>query len=152
MNSTTNPNHSVSILLVEDTGVTIDLLSIIIPKHFPDADLFTAINGKKGLDLFKMYMQDIVITDINMPEMSGLQMAEKIRAIKPDTKFIFITGDTEKIAMEVSSGNHSGINPYIAKPVKFEVLYAAIEQYIGEIAQQNRSKNSITNKLIEMCS
>jgi len=132
----TTPTHtpSVSILLVEDASVTIELLSVIIPKNFPGVALYSTIDGNKGLELFKKYMQDIVITDINMPEMSGLQMAEKIHAIKPDTKFIVISGGTDKSDMEATIGDRFEIDHFIVKPVRFEVLFAAIEKCIGEIA------------------
>ena len=50
--------------------------------------IYTAINGRLGLELFKEHTPDIVITDINMSKMCGEQMAENIRAIKPDTKII----------------------------------------------------------------
>jgi YesN/AraC family two-component response regulator len=68
-----------------------------------------------------------------MPEVNGVLMADNIRAIKPGTKFIVLTGDTGKLTLEASVGNGFEINHYIAKPVDFQELFAAIEQCVGEI-------------------
>jgi len=127
---------SISILLVEDDRDALNVLTVILTKKFPDVVLYTSNNGRTGLELFKTHTPDIVITDINMPEMSGVQMADKIRAIKPDTKFIVLSGDTERLILQDSV--EKGFEPAhnIVKPVNFGVLFAAIEQCIGEIVHR----------------
>ena len=137
MESMSNPEPPVSILLVEDENVTLELLTIILTKKYPDVALHTAGNGRTGLELFKTHTPQIVVTDINMPEMGGVQMAEKIHAIKADTKFIVITGNSAKSALEASVGTRFVIDHYIVKPVSFEALFEAIEECLGKIAQQN---------------
>jgi YesN/AraC family two-component response regulator len=124
----------VSILLVEDEEAILKLLASILTSKFPGVVLSTASNGRTGLELFKSHLPDIVITDIKMPEMGGVQMADKIRAIKPDTKFIILTGDSGKSVHQDSKG--FGFDHYIMKPVVFGVLFAAIEQCLAGIAQQ----------------
>jgi len=132
--SMTDPVPSVSILLAEDEEAILKLLVTILARKFPDAVLYTAVNGRTGLELFKAHLPDIVITDIKMPEMGGVQMVDKIRAIKPDTKFIILTGDPGK---SFDSGEKEfEFDHYIMKPVLFGVLFAAIEQCLAEIAQQ----------------
>jgi len=137
MVSMSHPDPEISMLLVEDEEITLKLLATILTKKFSGITLYTAINGKAGLELFESHTPDIVITDVNMPEMNGIQMAKEIRAIKPDTKFIVITGDTGKIALQDSIGNEFAIDNYLVKPVRFEALFEAIEQCLGKIAQLN---------------
>jgi CheY-like chemotaxis protein len=127
-----NPAQSFSMLLVEDEGTTLELLAIILLKKFPDALLHTADNGRKGLDLFTAHMPDIVITDFKLPEMCGTYMIDKIRALKPDTKFIIITGDTGLLALEDSTKKGFKCDHIIAKPVIFQALFSAIELCLGE--------------------
>jgi CheY-like chemotaxis protein len=134
MGSIIKPAQSFSILLVEDEESTLELLAIILPKKYSGALLHTAGNGRTGLELFKRHAPDIVITDFNMPEMCGAHMVDEIRAIKPDTKFIVITGDTGQIALEDSANNGFIFDHFIAKPVVFEALFEAIEQCLVEIA------------------
>jgi two-component system cell cycle response regulator len=135
MKSKSNLIPSISILLVEDEKDNLELLAIILTKKFPDVVLYTAANGKSGLELFKTQTPDIVITDINMPEMCGVKMAYKIRAINPDIKFIAITGNTGKYVLEDSVEKDFVFDHNIVKPVDFSKLFAAIEQCLGKIAQ-----------------
>jgi len=132
-----DPVPSVSILLVEDEDAILKLLATILARKFPGVALYTASNGRTGLELFKSHIPDIVVTDIKMPEMGGVQMAYKIRAIKPDTKFIILTGDPGKSVSQDSGEKGFGFDHYIMKPVVSGVLFAAIEQCLAGIAQQN---------------
>ncbi len=129
------PRLPISTLVVEDEVITLEYLVTTLAKKFPTITLHRATNGRMGLELFKTHMPDIVITDINMPDMDGRQMAEKIHEIKPDTKFIVLTGDTEKLTLKDPAGNAFEINHYIVKPVFFQELFTAVEQCIGEIRQ-----------------
>jgi len=125
----------VSILLVEDEEVALKLLATILAKGFPRMAIYPALNGRTGLELFREHLPDIVITDINMPEMSGTQMAEKIRMIKPETKIIVLTAGAGDVDQE-SAARGTGIDHYILKPLNFQALFGAIEACLDEIAQR----------------
>jgi YesN/AraC family two-component response regulator len=132
-----SPRTALSILVVEDEAITLESLVVTLARKYPDVTIHKADNGRTALELFKTHRPDIVVTDINMPEISGIQLAVKIRELKPDTKFIVLTGDTGKLTLEDSIGNGFKINHYIEKPVDFWDLFAAIEQCLGEIEQQS---------------
>ncbi len=137
MESKFNPKPLISLLLVEDEPGTLELLITIFTMKYPDIVLNTAINGKAGLELFLAHTPDIVMTDINLPIMSGLQMIDKIKTIKPDAMIIVLTADTGKAILENAISKGFEIDHFIAKPVVFEQLFAAIEQCIGVIAKQS---------------
>lgn len=124
------PITAVSILVVEDEAITLEFLVTTLARKYPNATIHKALNGRTGLELFKIHTPDIVITDINMPEIGGVQMVDKICELKPDTKFIVLTGDTGKLSLEASVGNGFKIDHYIEKPVDFLDLFAAIEECI----------------------
>lgn len=136
----TNPRKSISILSVEDDEVILTLQLSILAVKFPDVMLYTAINGRLGLELFKVYTPDIVLTDINMSEICGVQMSENIRAIKPETKIIAITGKScesrvnGKYSMSNLDGKVVEFDHVIVKPVDLSELCRVIEQCIGEIS------------------
>jgi two-component system cell cycle response regulator len=140
MESIFKPTQSFSMLLVEDEAATLELLAIILPKKYSGALLHTAGNGRTGLDVFKTHTPAIVITDFNMPEMCGSHMVDEIRAIKPDSKFIVITGDTGIHALEDSAQKGFKYDHFIAKPVVFQELFGAIDQCLAEIEQQTNSE------------
>ncbi len=144
MESETNFYRTISLLFIEDDDVILELLSSMLTLKFPDVMLYTANNGRLGLELFKAHEPEIVITDINMSLMCGIQMSENIRAIKPETMIIAITGNSPE------SGNNGkfilsslGVNPVefdhiFVKPVNLSELFCVIEQFIGEIDQRIR--------------
>lgn len=138
----TNCPQSISILYVEDEELTLKLQSTLLAKKFPDIVLYTAINGRQGLELFKAHKPEIVITDVNMSELSGVQMAEKILALKPDTKIIAITGksgkssETDKDIMRSPDGKMVGFDRVLNKPIDVSELFGVIEQSISEIRQR----------------
>lgn len=139
----TNPPQSISILFVEDDGDILELLSSILAVQYLDFTFYTAINGRLGLELFKAHMSEIVITDINMSEMCGVQMSKNIRSIKPETKIIAITsksGETsinEECIMHNSDVKVADFDHVIVKPVDISELCGVIEKCLGEINEQN---------------
>ena len=120
------PSESdISLLVAEDDKIVRHLLDLIIPKLFPDAVVYLAENGRAGLELFDRHRPRIVLTDINMPVMDGVQMAREIRALKPDTKIIVLTAYHGSEYRE--QFDEIGIESYLAKPIVFENLFTAIE-------------------------
>ena len=136
MEPQTNSQISISILFVEDDELILDLQASVLMDKFPDVVFYTAVNGRLGLELFKEHEQDIVITDINMSVMCGVQMSSNIRAIKPDTKFIAITGKSEKLIQHTHDDNKFEFDHIIVKPVDLSELFVVVEQCISEIKQQ----------------
>jgi CheY-like chemotaxis protein len=135
----TDSSQSISILCVDDDGHILEILSSVLSVNFPDVIFYTAINGRLGLELFKEHTPDIVLTDIIMPEMSGVQMSENIRALSTNTKIIAITGRigdsgvNGDLVMRNSDGNKVEFDHIIGKPVDISELSGVIEHFIGQI-------------------
>jgi YesN/AraC family two-component response regulator len=123
-----------SILVVEDDKSALDMLCLMIRFKLPDSAVYSAEDGRQGVELFKKHTPGIVITDVNMPVMNGMDMAEEIKSIKPDTRFIVLTAYNEKIFFD--KFKEIGCSAFILKPVEFKKLFAVIEKCIAEIAQK----------------
>lgn len=117
---------ALSILVVEDDALIRKLLKTIIALKFPGVLLLSAENGKRGLDLFKAHVPEIVITDIKMPVMDGIRMAWEIRSIKADTRIIVVTAYDDDHT--VGKFREIGYDEFMIKPIQFESLCAAIEK------------------------
>jgi YesN/AraC family two-component response regulator len=87
---------AISILCIDDDRVFLDLLGVSIAKKYPRFIVHTAQNGKTGLQCFQEFTPDIVITDLNMPDLNGIEMAREIRSIKDIVKFISRVDTTNK--------------------------------------------------------
>ena len=116
---------ALSLLIVDDDKMIGEMIGLIIGRTFPGVVIHLAENGKQGVELFKMHLPDIVITDINMPVMGGIQMTSEIKSVKKDTPFIVLTGNSDRNSLDKFSG--LGVNDYIEKPIEFAKLFTAIK-------------------------
>ncbi|MDQ8735167.1 response regulator [Paenibacillus sp. LHD-38] len=105
--------------------------------------IYEAENGKDGFITALREQPDLVITDIRMPEMDGLQMIEKIRLALPDTLFIILTGfnDFEYAQKAIRIG---GVHAFLLKPLEYEESLSTIQECMNNLKQkrhelQNRS-------------
>ncbi|GFO64484.1 response regulator [Geomonas paludis] len=122
-----------TMMLVEDDRDTLEILSVVLRRKYGDLKLCTAQNGREGVELFKERDADIVITDVNMPEMGGVAMVQAIRGIKPQVQFIFITADAGRATLEHSVGAGFQLDHYIEKPIDYRDLFSAIEQSLAKV-------------------
>jgi YesN/AraC family two-component response regulator len=115
-----------SLLLVEDDRTARDMVSRMVARNFPDSKIYTAENGKIGVELFREHTPDIVITDINMPEMDGIEMAREIRTINDKATYIVLTARNDKNTFEIFK--EIGFCAYLLKPLNYNDLFEAIER------------------------
>ena len=113
-----------TVLYVEDDEDIRDQLTHFLRRRV--GTLHTAVNGHEGLLAFEALKPDIVVTDILMPVMNGLEMAEKIKEISPSTPVIVTTAFNETHfflkAIDI------GIDKYVIKPVNSELLGGVLLQ------------------------
>ena len=109
---------SARVLYVEDDTETREELQLML-EHFV-AELYTAKNGREGLALYREHLPDIVVTDIQMPEMNGLSMAADIKTLNPEQAIVILSAynDVEYLfrALEL------GISNYVTKPISVNRL------------------------------
>jgi len=129
-----------TLLIVEDDLDTRRLNCSMISRIFPDLVIYDAENGRRGLELYKKHSPDVIITDINMPEMDGIEMVQEIRSLNSVPRIIVLTGYSDKAYLERFDA--IGIRDYILKPVEFKKLVTAIEQSIAEIRRERQASES----------
>jgi YesN/AraC family two-component response regulator len=88
------------------------------------SNVIEACNGREGLELFRRYNPDFIITDVQMPEMDGLEMCENIMRETPDAKVIITSAFNDKEYLLKAEG--LGVKAYIRKPVLKDDLFSAI--------------------------
>lgn len=112
MSSNESLLKELKVLFVEDEVNISKLIKEALSDYFNSFS--TASNGKEGLDKFKKIRPDIVITDIMMPELDGLEMTKKIKAIDEDIPIIVLSAfsDKDKLLKAIDIG----ISKYFIKP------------------------------------
>jgi len=113
------------LLLVEDDKTVREIVARVVASKFPECTIYSAENGKQGLELFKKYTPDLVVTDINMPEMDGIEMAREIKAINPNATYIVLSARND--GKNVEKFKEIGFCAYLVKPLEFKALFDAIE-------------------------
>lgn len=114
-------------------------------------DVKTADTGQKGIDIFKQFLPDLVIVDINMPGLSGLDVVKHIRIEeKSKTPIMVMSGNTdEKIIVD---GFDLGIDDYMKKPVSLSEVSARVKRMIGApVGEQSSTQKSEGQMLQQYC-
>jgi DNA-binding NtrC family response regulator len=120
------PNRSSKVLLVDDDENLNKVLSFQLNQM--GFDVTTAIDGSSGLNLFKQSTFDIVITDLQLPGMSGMELLTSIRRLDKNVIVLIITAyGTVENAVEASK---LGADDYLTKPFGKETLRFVIEKAI----------------------
>lgn len=121
------------ILVVEDEIKTRESLINVLSERF--SKVIGAQNGDEGLKKFKKFKPDLVITDIAMPIMDGLDMAREIKEISDDVPIVVLSAYSEK--ERLSRSIDIGIDKYLIKPVDIEELFKVLDYLIGEKIEAN---------------
>ncbi|SCW34253.1 two-component system, response regulator YesN [Paenibacillus tianmuensis] len=103
-----------------------------------------ARNGSDGLDLAVQVRPDIVLTDIRMPVMDGIEFSRELRRLLPETKIIFITGYSDLAYMK--SAFKEGIIDYILKPIDIDELESVIRK-TAELCEIEKKKEQNRQEL-----
>ncbi|EAK5226518.1 response regulator transcription factor [Campylobacter jejuni] len=121
------------ILVVEDEIKTRESLINVLSERF--SKVIGAQNGDEGLKKFKKFKPDLVITDIAMPIMDGLDMAREIKEISDDVPIVVLSAYSEKERLLRS--NDIGIDKYLIKPIDIEELFKVLDCLVGEKIEAN---------------
>ncbi|EAI3582599.1 response regulator transcription factor [Campylobacter jejuni] len=121
------------ILVVEDEVKARESMINVLSERF--SKVIGAQNGDEGLKKFKKFKPDLVITDIAMPIMDGLDMAREIKEISDDVPIVVLSAYSEKERLLRSID--IGIDKYLIKPVDIEELFKVLDYLIGEKIEAN---------------
>lgn len=113
-----------NILVVDDELNVRQLLSKVLSKE--GYKVYTACDGLEGLELLQTISIDIIISDIKMPRMTGLEFLHKVKELEPDIGFILITAfATTETAIEAIK---NGAQDYVTKPFDFTEILTAVKK------------------------
>jgi YesN/AraC family two-component response regulator len=133
-------------MIVEDEALERKALRFLIDKYYKDSIkvVYEASNGKDAVDKASLYNPDIILMDIHMPIMDGLEAATSIKENSRNTEFIILTAfnyfDYAKKAINV------GVSDYLLKPFSNEEFCSAVSKLMDKI-NTKLSDESINKKL-----
>ena len=111
------------IVVIEDEKSIIDAINIAFEFRWPDAKLTASITGRKGIDLVKKESPDIIILDLNLPDISGFDVLKEIRSFSTVPVIIVTVRSADE---DMLKGLEAGADDYIIKPFNYLTLLARI--------------------------
>ena len=133
--------EKIKILLIEDEITLAKIIKDTLETMNFEVQL--AYDGEEGLQRFFELNPDILISDIMMPQMSGLDMVQRIRETDQHTPIIFLTAKTE--TDDVVAGFENGANDYIRKPFAMKELIVRIKALTGRANMKQEKDSSVYN-------
>lgn len=116
------------ILIVDDCDTTRKLLSYIVRER--GYKIFSASNGLEALEVMAGNQVDMLVTDLNMPQMDGLELSRNLRSqdAYKDLPIIMVT--TESGEADIKMGMNAGVTTYLTKPFSPQRLLYEIEKLL----------------------
>ena len=134
----------VRVLVVDDERDFTDLLSERLRTR--GMEVRTAYNGQEALGVARTFAPEVVVLDITMPGMSGLETMEALRSEKPAPEVILLTADTTLVT--AVAGMKGGARDYLTKPTDIDTLVSAIGEAEGRRMEgMSRQRMAQTAKL-----
>ncbi len=122
-------------LVIDDDKVTLELLTFQLESE--GFEVTTAESGGAGLELIKQKEFDVILTDLHLPDVSGIGLVKSSKEIAPQTEIIMITGDgSNDRAIEATK---AGAFWYLEKPLDFDELF----ELIGKAVERKRQADEI---------
>ena len=123
-------NQNVSILLVDDNDITREVLRVVLRSENYNV-VGEATDGGTGLDLALKLRPDILMLDVVMPKVSGLEVLPKIKDMLPESRVLLVTAskDTETISEAVQAGIHG----FILKPFNAQKILDTIAGVVAKM-------------------
>jgi len=113
-------------LVIDDDKSSLDLLKFHLNTE--GFEVMAAETGKKGLEYARENKYDIILTDLNMPDINGIEMVRQCKEISPETEIIMVTGDDS--AEKAIEATRVGAFGYIVKPVDFDELMVDVRNAV----------------------
>ena len=135
-----------SILIIDDEEDIVKILSYNLEKE--GYKVYSAEKGSEGIELAREIKPSLILLDVMMPEMDGIEVCETIRAspIIGDTKICFLTARSEDYSQ--IAGLDAGADDYVAKPIKPKVLVSRIKAILRRSSISEGEKENTETELI----
>ncbi|MDC3366144.1 response regulator transcription factor [Flavobacteriaceae bacterium] len=134
-------NSDIKILLVDDEPDILEIVGYNLKNE--GYSVYTACNGTEAVKSAKKITPNLILLDIMMPEMDGIEACEKIRTVKSleNTLIAFLTARNEDYSQV--AGFDAGADDYITKPIKPKVLISKVKSLLRRLKAESQEDSSV---------
>jgi PAS domain S-box-containing protein len=126
------------ILYVEDNPANVEFMRDVV-SAFDDVDLITASTAELGLELARAHCPHVIVMDINLPGMSGLDALRALRGLSDTQDIPVIALSAAATERDKQRGTQAGFHRYLTKPVKVDELMRVLEELFGSLENERTS-------------
>ncbi|QJD84579.1 response regulator [Cohnella herbarum] len=127
----------IKLLIVDDEQIEREGLQAILLKGFPELVIEQAKNGNVAVQMTEQFQPDLILMDIKMPGINGIEAVERIGSKYPDIKFVMVTAyDTFEYARKAI---RLGVKDYLLKPSKASEILATVGKVLKQIEEERLS-------------
>ena len=121
------------ILVAEDVDMNMYLVKTIITNLLPNVEILEAINGREAVEIIKLRHVDLVLMDVQMPEMDGMEATQNIRKLDVENvkELPIIALTAGALSEEKEKALNSGMNDFLTKPIDTERLKNIFGKYLS---------------------
>ncbi len=124
-----------TVLYIEDNSANLELVKQII-ERLPDVELLTAVDGNSGIEIARKFLPDAILTDLNLPDISGLDVFKTLKSDPATAHIPVIAISAYAMQFEIESGLKEGFFRYITKPIKVNEFLDALHVTLEFARQQ----------------
>ena len=129
-----------TLLYVEDNPANLKLVEQIIARH-PDIHLLTAVDGNSGIEIARGSLPDLILMDINLPDINGFEALKILRSEPATAKIPVIAVSASAMPLDVERGLKAGFFRYLTKPIKVTKFMEAMDEALNS-AEQTAGRGS----------
>jgi CheY-like chemotaxis protein len=120
------------VLIAEDNTINMALVKFILAKILPDALPIEAVNGVEAVNKYRVYMPDLVLMDMQMPEMDGLEATRTIRQMEQelDRRVPILALTANAMSGERENCLNAGMDDYLTKPLQQKLLTDMLKRHL----------------------
>lgn len=131
-----------TILFVEDSKALQKQVVKFLQKLFKEVHV--ASDGEEGIEKFKEYNPNVVLTDLTMPKLNGHDMIRAIKKIEPDIEIVILSAHSDPDTLMKSF--HIGVSDFIAKPVNASKMINVFLKVLSTLARNEKKLEAFGNK------
>lgn len=131
--------YKMKVLIVDDEKLTREgLRNKIDWNGLGFTDVRCADDGLHGLEIGRQFRPDVILTDVRMPKLNGIQMSEQIQQLCPESSIIIMSGYSDKEYLKAAIRLRAV--SYVEKPISLEEITAALREAVVRVENENRSR------------
>jgi len=115
------------VIIIEDNAEISEAVALCLQTYWPGTEIAFAILGKKGIEAVRGTLFDLVILDINLPDIDGFAVLQEVRCFSSVPVVILTVRGTEK---DINRGLEMGANAYVIKPFKPRDLLTRLQEVL----------------------